>query len=71
MSKMRNYTPAFSNNPELLKAFLQIKRQLTYVRAEALKVAVQFPENKVAIASWESMGKAYEIALQIMNGEEL
>jgi hypothetical protein len=67
----RKYEAKFQGNPEKLKAFLEIKRQLAYVRENHAKSLINFPDNKVAHASWESMANAYEIALQILNGEEL
>lgn len=52
-------------------AIVQIKHQMEYVRKNAEKAKIEFPDNRVAFEQWNSMYQAYEIALQILNGEEL
>jgi hypothetical protein len=55
----------------LLKSKLEIKRQLKYVKEEAQKVKEKFPDNQEAYNSWNGMAEAYNLALQILEGEEL
>jgi hypothetical protein len=57
------------SNPELLKAKLQIKRQLAYVTKEYEKALVNAPET--AQQFWNGMMEAYSVALQHINGEEV
>lgn len=56
---------------KMLKAYLEIKRQLKYVESQYKEVKEKYPENKQAQASWHSMAAAYDIALQILEGKEL
>jgi hypothetical protein len=55
---------------KMLKAYLEIKRQLAYCQRNADKALEEY-KNKEAYNSWMGMVEAYSIALQIMEGKEL
>jgi hypothetical protein len=54
---------------KMLKAYLEIKRQLAYCKKNALEAKAN--GNEAAYDSWRHMVEAYSIALQIMEGKEL
>lgn len=57
------------DGPRMLKAYLEIKRQLAYCEKNAIEAKEKGYEN--AYNSWDCMVEAYSIALQIMEGKEL
>lgn len=58
------------DGPRMLKAYLEIKRQLVYCEKNANEALEKY-NNQEAYNSWSSMVEAYSIALQIMEGKEL
>jgi hypothetical protein len=55
---------------KMLKAYLEIKRQLDYCQKNADEAIYRY-NNKEAHNSWMGMVEAYSIALQILEGKEL
>ena len=64
---MLNPNPA----QQLLKSKLEIKRQMKYCQEQLEKHLASGRIKYEHESSWAAMIEAYQIALQILNGEEL